>query len=396
MLGMKRPYCEFDTECDHHWWLIKFYLPDGRMFSYDINAEDGRPLHTAGIQWFIDNYTLVSFNGENYDIPMLSYAMAGANVHALKRLNDQIIVGGLKRWDFWKAYPHVQPLRNLDHVDIMEVAPGVRLGLKTYMARMHAETLWDLPFDPSAPMPIHMRAVTDEYCGNDLIGTRMLRETCAGRLGLREEYGALYGVDLRSKSDAQMAEAIIKARLPFKPEKRQVPHGYAFQYDPAPWLQFTTLQLKEVFRIACAAQFVVNDVDKVKAATGLTEILLPDGKKMKTGVLMPPELKALKVAIGGSVYQFGIGGLHSTESSVVHRTIMGSHTISDHDVSSYYPSMILLLRMFPAQLGPVFLEIYKAMYDARILAKRTIPKLKSRLEELKKMLVEHDEKAAKR
>jgi len=74
---------------------------------------------------------------------------------------------------------------------------------------------------------------------------------------------------------------------------------------------------------------------------------------------------------------------------------MGSHTISDHDVSSYYPSMILLLKMFPAQLGPAFLEIYQAIYDARMLAKRAVPKLKSRLEELKKMLAEHDEKAAK-
>jgi len=373
----KRPYCEFDTETDFLWWLIKFYLPDGRMFSYEINAEDGRPLDTVAIQWFIDNYTLVSFNGENYDIPMVAYAMSGASVHALKRLNDQIIVGGLKRWDFWKAYPHVQPLRNLDHVDIMEVAPGVRLGLKTYMARMHADTLWDLPFDPAAPMPIHMRAVTNEYCGNDLIGTRMLRETCAGRLGLREEYGALYGVDLRSKSDAQMAEAVIKARLPFKPEKRIVPHGYAFQYEPAPWLQFTTPLLKEVFRAAREAVFIVNDVDKVKEATGLTEIIMPDGKKMKTGVLMPTELKALKVPIGPSVYQFGIGGLHSTESSVVHRTIMGVHTISDHDVGSYYPSMILLLRMFPKQLGPAFLEIYQEVYGDRKTAKHEVPRIQS-------------------
>lgn len=391
-MTVARQYCEFDTECDFLWWLIKFYLPDGRMFSYSINAEDGKLLDFAGVQWFIDNFTLVSFNGENYDIPMLSAAMSGADVHALKRINDQIITGGLKRWDFWKAYTQFNVLNNLDHVDVMEVAPGVRMGLKTYMGRMHAPTLWDLPFDPSAPMPIHMRAVTDEYCGNDLVGTRMLREVCQERLALRAEYGALYGVDLRSKSDAQMAEAIIKARLPFRPERRHVPHGYTFAYDPAPWLQFSTSALQDVFRTVRQAQFVVNDIDQVRAATGLEEIVDADGKKMKTGVLMPPELKALKVPIGDSVYQFGIGGLHSTESSVVHKTLPGVHTISDHDVASYYPSMILLLRMFPAQLGPAFLEIYQQLYESRLLAKRTIPKLKSRLEELKKMLAEHDEK----
>lgn len=376
----RRPYCEVDTECDFHWWLIKFYLPDGRMFSYSINAEDGQPLNFAAVQWFIDNYTLVTFNGDNYDIPMISYAMSGADVHALKRLNDQIIQGGLRRWDFWKAYPHARELTNLDHVDLMETAPGVRIGLKTYMGRMHSRTLWDLPFDPDKPMPIAMRAETDKYCGNDLIGTRELRETCKDRIGLREEYGALYGVDLRSKSDAQMAEAIIKARLPFRPEKRFVPHGYQFQYDPAPWLRFSTPTMQEVYRTVCAAWFVVNDVDQVKKATGLEEITTADGKKMKTGVLMPPELKALKVAIGGSVYQFGIGGLHSTEQSVVHTTIMGVHTISDHDVKSYYPSMILLLCMFPQQLGPAFLEIYREIYDDRIKAKAEVPRIRKMIE----------------
>ena len=377
----KRPYCEMDTECDFHWWLIKFYLPDGRMFSYDIDAESGRQLDTTAIQWFIDNYTLVSFNGENYDIPMLAYAMSGVSVHALKRLNDQIIVGGLKRWDFWRAYPQVPELANLDHVDIMEVAPGVRLGLKTYMGRMHSRTLWDLPFDPSAPMPIHMRPVTDEYCGNDLIGTRELRETCGERLALREEYGALYGVDLRSKSDAQMAEAIIKARLSFRPEKRIVPHGCTFRYEPAPWLQFTTPLMQQVYATVCNALFVVNDVDQVREATGLTEILLPDGKKMKTGVLMPEELKTLKVPIGGSVYQFGIGGLHSTEQSAVHHTTPGVQMISDHDVKSYYPSMILLLRMFPAQIGEAFLEIYREIYDDRIKASNDVPKIEALIKE---------------
>ena len=375
---MTRPYCEFDTECDHHWWLIKFYMPDGRMQSYSINAEDRAPLHFAGVQWFIDNFTLVSFNGWNYDGPMVQYAMSGADVFALKRLNDQIIVGGLKPWQFRDAYPHVGPLRNLDHVDIMEVAPGVRLGLKTYMARMHSRTLWDLPFDPSAPMPVHMRAVTDEYCGNDLIGTRELREVCKDRLKLREDYGQKYGVDLRSKSDAQMAEAIIKARLPFKPEKRIVPHGYQFQYDPAPWLEFSTPVMQQVFDTVRRAVFVVNDIDQVKAATGLEEIFDADGKKIKTGVRMPEELKALRIPIGRSVYQFGIGGLHSTESASNHYTTP-AQTVSDHDVASYYPTLILLLKMYPDQLGPAFLEIYGGIYNDRLRAKAALPGLEKGL-----------------
>ena len=39
-----------------------------------------------------------------------------------------------------------------------------------------------------------------------------------------------YNIDVRSKSDAQIAEAVIKAQLSFKPQRRFIPHGYKFNY----------------------------------------------------------------------------------------------------------------------------------------------------------------------
>lgn len=369
-----RPIAICDTECDAHWWLIKFRLPDGRMFSYDICAESPQPLHYAAVQWFIDNYTLGTFNGENYDIPMIELAMSGASVHALKQLNDMIITGGLKRWEL----PDRQPLRNLDHIDIMEVAPGVRVGLKAYMGRMHAPKLQDLPFDPSKPMPVEMRAVTDDYCGNDLAGTHMLFEACRERLALREEIGAEYGIDVRSKSDAQIAEAIFRARLGFKPERRTVPHGYQFQHQPAHYLRFVTPVMQSAFETVKRAVFTINDIDQVKAATGLQgeEIVGPDGKKLKTGLIMPPEIKALRITVGRSTYQLGVGGLHSTESSVTYRTVPGVCRLVAPDVRSYYPSLILQSGQYPQQIGPDFLAIYRHEYDSRLAAKDALRGMK--------------------
>lgn len=363
-------------------------LPDGRMFSYDICAESPQPLHYAGVQWFIDNFTLGTFNGNHYDLSMIEYAMAGANVHALKQLNDLIIVGGMRRGDFIKTFTGVPRLRNLDHIDIMEVAPGVKLGLKTYMGRMHSQRLQDLPFDPSRPMPVEMRAVTDDYCGNDLHGTAGLFKECAERLALREEIGAEYGIDVRSKSDAQIAEAIFRHAFRTEnpdgsfshPWPRTVPHGHQFRYTPAPYLQFQTPVLQSAFATIRNAVFVVNDIDQLRKWIGepkTEEIVGPDGKKIKTGLIMPPEIKALRIAIGGSVYQMGIGGLHSTESCVSHYTIIGRHTISDHDVNSYYPSLILGSGQYPPTLGPEWLAIYRHEYDSRIAAKHAGDKTKA-------------------
>lgn len=365
---MTRPYCEVDTECDHDYWLCKFYTPDGNKYDIDMFT-GGPPLNVAAIRYFIENYTLVTFNGDNYDVPMISYALAGATPRQLKEANDNIIKGGLKRWNFYKAYGVDTP-PGLDHVDVMEVAPGVRVGLKTYMGRMHAPLIQDLPFDPDHPMPVEMRPVTALYCGNDLDGTRMLRETVAERLQLRIETGADYGIDLRSKSDAQMAEAIIKSQLSFTPEKRIVPHGYQFQYEPPPYIRFSTPTLQAVLATVRNAFFICNDIDQLRGP-GMEheELVDADGKKIKTGVRMPPELKEMLIPIGSSKYQFGIGGLHSTEKAVNHHTIIGKQTVSDHDVKSYYPSLIINLQIIPSQLGPEFLTIYKREYDDRISAK---------------------------
>lgn len=362
-----RPWCEFDTECTVNYWLVKFMVPDGTMYSFDIHDDKPEPLNIAAIQWFIENFTICGFNSLNYDIPMLSLAMAGASPAQLHQANDAIILSGLKAWDFYRVYNVDQP-RGLDHVDIMEVAPGVRIGLKAYMGRMHAPTIQDLPFVPGARLNAYEREETDLYCGNDLFGTRMLRETCSERLALRDEIGEEYGVDVRSKSDAQTAEAVIKSKLGFTPEKRIVPHGYTFKYEPPPFIRFCTPLLQEVFATVCAADFVVYDVDQMRSGD-MEELYGPDGKKIKTGVKLPAQLKAMKINIGSSSYQFGIGGLHSREQKTQHHTKLGVCTVREDDVRSYYPSIILGLQMFPQQLGPRFLEIYDHEYVDRLRAK---------------------------
>lgn len=365
-----RPPAEYDTECYPDWWLFKVWLPDGRMYSLERTATT--PLNREALQWFIDNFTLYSFNGDNYDEPMVTLAMSGATNWELKRANDHIIVGGLKRWHFYSTYGlEGKRLRNFDHVDVMEVAPGVRVGLKTYMGRAHCEKLQDLPYKPDEPTTPDMRVNLDVYCGNDLDGTRTLRTICQERLALRETMGEQYGVDLRSKSDAQMAEAIIKAKLGFIPEKRIVPHGWQFRYTPPAYIKFASHHLREALRIICDADFTVNDVDQLRSQPG-EEIFDSDGTKIKTGIIMPLELKDLRVKIGETMYKLGIGGLHSMESAVQYHTIPGVQEVREDDVTSYYPTLILNLEITPAQLGPRFQEIYREIYDNRLNAKAKV------------------------
>lgn len=373
-----RPYCEFDIECDHHWFLIKFYPPGGAMFSYTINAEDGKPLNRNEIQWFIDTFTLVSFNGNNYDIPMMRLAMGGANVHRLKQLNDLIIPGdgkkGIMPWQVTNYFPEAIELPTLDHVDVQEPTPGVRIGLKEYMGRNHADTIQDLPFDPKVPMAHHLRPITDDYCGNDLRGTRGLRETIQKRIDLRIKIGEKYGVDVRSKSDAQMAEAVMKKRLG-NPQKRYVPDGFSFKYTPPSHIQFATPELQGLLETIRNCEFVVRDVEEYD-----TDIFDTDGKKIKTGVKIPKELKGTVIKTLSAVkYKLGIGGLHSQEKCISHYAKPGEYTIVAEDVRSYYPELIRTSGQYPVQLGRVWLEMFANDILERFAAKDKVAELKKKL-----------------
>ncbi|MBZ4284144.1 hypothetical protein LAJ55_15175, partial [Streptococcus pneumoniae] len=78
--------------------------------------------------------------------------------------------------------------------------------------------LQDLPFKPESSISLFDRCALREYCANDLSITRDLYETFTEQLALRESMSAEYKVDLRSKSDAQIAESVMRKLLAFKPE----------------------------------------------------------------------------------------------------------------------------------------------------------------------------------
>lgn len=354
-----RPITEVDLECYSSYFLAKFYLGDGSYKSFGMWP--GMPLNISGIVELLASHTIITFNGINYDVLMLTVALYGATNEQLKEANDDIIVRKLRPWEFCDKWG-IQIPDYLDHIDVMEVAPGVRIGLKMYMGRMHAPKLQDLPYDPDSALDGYGRFVIADYCGNDLVGTRMLRETVADRIALRVAISQQYGIDVRSKSDAQIAEAVIKASLGFKPNRRYIEHGYSFKYEPPAYIRYVTPQMQQFLDVVRNAAFVITDKEEA-IYMGL------DPTDIRTGVNIPAELKDRDIIIGQGVYRMGIGGLHSQEQCAAHYSIAGVQTLRDVDVKSYYPSLILTMGMVPQQIGPDFLTIYGDVYKRRLHAK---------------------------
>lgn len=331
-------------------------LEDGKRLGFE--RSNRRDFDAERLQTILRKNLIVTFNGQTYDLPLIWYAIAGASNKHLKAASDRIIQTNVKWWEVERLLGIDTP--KIDHIDTIEPNPSVRQGLKTLNGRLHGRHMADLPFEPDARLSSDEMDLLIEYCQNDLDATELVYTSLKEPLELRAALSQQYGMDLRSKSDAQMGEAIIKKRVEAitgnRPQRLETLPPPTFRYAVPDFLSFQTRQLRDVLELVRGTEFEIQ----------------PNGK-----VAFPTAFEKLKLAIGGSVYTLGIGGLHSTEANrAVHSD--DDHVLIDADVASQYPSIIMKLGLYPQALGPAFLEVYGGLIQDRLVAKRSGDKVKDK------------------
>lgn len=347
-----------DIEVYKNYFLALFMTEEGKVKRFEIfngddsnfNSEEVLALMTAaGVE-------IVTFNGNNFDIPILTYALVTKDTMQIKKRSDLIIERGVKPWQFYRQEALEAP--DIDHIDLFEVAPG-RVGLKTYGGRMSSARLQELPIAPDSIITEDQVQLLRQYCRNDTIVTRDLFNALKDQVNLRRAMSAEYGVDLRSKSDAQIAEAVLKAefqRMTSDMPVRVEPNYTSFFYEPPSYIGFKSEQLREVLRVVCNAEFVLDE---------------------DTGhVKMPKGIDELKIVISGRSYKLGIGGLHSQESEAAHYSD-ADNILIDRDVESYYPRMMLNMNMRPGGFGEYFNLVFGNILEERLAAKHAGNMVKS-------------------
>lgn len=309
-------------------------------------------LDVDGIERILEVAETVTFNGNGYDFPILTLALSGASNAALKQASDMIIVEGLRSWDFYKRFGLREPKWN--HVDLIEPAPAVKISLKLYGGRMHSRMLQDLPISPDELITEDNRQVLISYWRNDLWTTVDLLHAIDDRIELRRSMSNEYGIDLRSKSDAQIAETVIKQEVEkitgIKVRKPKVVRR-VFNYQKPDTIKFQSEELQNLLAFFETVDFVAES----------------------NGVITMSE-EPPKVKIGSTTYTFGMGGIHSNDHECYHIED-NDYVIKDADVNYYYPAIIIQLGLFPEALGEQFLTVFKSIVERRAEAKRTKNKL---------------------
>lgn len=338
-----------DVECYSNYFLLSMLqLDTGKVRSFELH--DDAQLDISTVRKLMVQHTTVSFNGNNYDLPLITAALAGWNNTKLKALSDSIITSKLPAYRICNDAGIVVPT-SWDHIDLFEVAIG-QASLKIYGGRMNCKTMQDLPINPSALINPEQRQELRDYCRNDLELTKMLYSTLKPQIDLRAAMSKQYGMDLRSKSDAQIAVLAITSELKKVTgqtyRKLTIPDGQVFRYLDPGIVDFKRKDLKDLLKKLLAQEFTLGG---------------------NGAVTMPDWLKDTNITIGASEYQLGIGGLHSCETRQYVR-VNDNTRMADVDVASYYPSIILQQRLAPKSMGAPFLRVYQSIVERRIKAKR--------------------------
>jgi hypothetical protein len=300
---------------------------------------------TEALGYMLWGYKLIGFNSKNYDIPIIEAAIKGESTFELSK---KIVLEDYRPFNNDKPY---------NHIDIIEVAP-LRESLKTYAGRLHCERMQDLPFDPMLPLTDEQKQIVTDYCFNDLDNTELVYNELREAIALREQLAKIYsGEDLRSKSDAQLAQIIMNSEIKritgYEPRRPKSQVGRTFRFEAPAFVKFDDPALQQMLAEIQSCLIAVGDSGHVE---------------------VPKTIEGRRVIIGNNAYTIGMGGLHSNEKKVCYKSTQ-QLTICDVDVTGYYPNLINSNDIFPTHIGPVYNQALGGLVDRRETAKTNNDKI---------------------
>lgn len=337
--------CEFyqsqtlflDIECYPNYILVAFldYKTDKVIYFEEPNNL---------IKKILDTKEIITFNGIKYDLVILSALLKGNSIDTIHALSNDIIGEELPTKEIRTKYK--LPKLKCNHIDLFNLG-YLGSSLKLIAGRLHSQNMVDLPFNSQTNLTPQQKEIIRNYCVNDLRNTRLMYDFLTKELLVRKEITMAYGIDVRSKSDQQIAETVLaktlgNVRIP------TLPSGTEYRYQKPGYVKFQTPLLNSVLEQVVDTRFVVSDYGNIG---------------------LPKQIRNLRIHIGNARYQMGIGGLHSREENRYYRS---GNTIRliDLDVTSYYPYIIINNQYSPVHLGWKFLKEYSEIVGKRVEAKR--------------------------
>ena len=311
---------------------------------------------------FLDKrYIFCGYNNIHYDNPIVNFIIEYKETlkkstrldieYNLFQLSQTIIKGDLEKWKRWKY------ANNFETLDLLTMlfSQKLRVGLKEMQVTMKYSNVQEYDGNFEVPIPEEDIPKMIQYNINDVNSTEELLYRCENDIKLRLNIEEEYGIKALNKDGVNLGMEILKTKYLEKTHKtwndikdlRSPCDKIALNEIILPFIKFDNPILKDL----------LNEMKQ--------QVVSPDRKGYNKHFLMD-----------NLEYSVGVGGIHSVNKPSIF-IAKEDEVISDVDVASLYPSLIIEYGFYPPHLGKEFLEVYKGIKDERIEAKHNGNKLKN-------------------
>lgn len=344
----------FDTETYPNCFLLCSMNDDGtnrRAFEISDFHDDAASLKQFALELRRDGHTLVGFNNLSFDYPILHYLLLTDHPRP-KDIFDfaQIIIGSPNKFQHMvRPSDHLVP--QIDLLKIHHFDNKARMtSLKSLEFNMRMENISDLPFPVGTSLSHHEIEILRDYCFHDCEATRLFFHKTADQLAFRAKLNKMYpDRNFTNANDVKIGKEFFQMRM----EQEGVQC-----YDYSPTTGRTPRQTsRPLLNLAnCVPDYVrfeLPEFERIRQHFLTTTITETKGA-----------FKDLKATVGGLDFVFGTGGIHaSVEGNTF--TSSDTHMIYDVDVTSMYPSIAIEHGLYPAHLGPKFVDVYRSLREER-------------------------------
>jgi hypothetical protein len=362
-MNLKQKTADFEVAPNEFWLFVKdkgsdpIYLEAKEPWSAEQKEAVYNILGVDGVEasWY---------NSRNYDDVIMSAAMDGATPERIYEISSALINSNdrahevARSFDIQAKSPFIE-----NQLDLLDFAQKTG-GLKKRMSRM-GMNIFEIPFDPTKPIPEELKPTLIEYGCSDVIGTEKLREELDGEVVVRRKLEEMFDINglTRKKAAAAAADILVQEYIRAFPEEDITTDGIfkqAKRHQNVEFNWYAPAWLADVVK-GTVAQDILSQIDG-------SLFTIQDGYRQNPAV-WPEEVNLDDEAalIGG----FGVGGLHSKDTAFDFEGI-------GVDVTSMYPSIILAGGCSPAHLDEeTFTGIYRGILEQRLELKRAGDKLAS-------------------
>lgn len=344
----------YDIECYPNIWTLMASPcdDDNTYYLFEISPRTN-DIHRLFdfIEWCKFNaHRMVGFNNIGYDYPLLHWLLnADPNRFSQSQLYEIIYQKSnaiiITPWENRFSNVIYANKEIIPQVDLFKIHHfdnvNRRTSLKLLEINMRLKSVQDLPFPPGTILNSEQIQTLVNYNKHDVYATKMFYHKSLDKIKFRDLLTEKYNRDFTNHNDTKIGKDFLVMQL----EHNLGPNCCYTKYPRKP-KQTIHDKLKLGELIFPIVKFRTKQFNEILNFFERTETTETKGAFEKLSCIFPSGLECV----------FGMGGIHAFNKSM-HAQSCKEYSIIDLDVKSYYPSLGIVNRLFPAHLSEVFCDI---------------------------------------